>query len=157
MDDKTMILFLDIDGVLNYDTMEPIIAEGTNHGFHGVHMIDPKKVELLNALTSQTNCDVVISSTWRQKFTIEEMSNMLRVRGFVGKVIDMTPRPFKVNEREWSQKSDEIAAWLQAHPSIDKFVILDDDEFLALQNFHVRTNSQYGLTKGDVEKAVAIL
>lgn len=55
-------------------------------------------------------------------------------------------------------REQEVRAWLDAHGGVESFVILDDDqEFGALSDHHVRTDSEVGLTDLDVQRALAIL
>ncbi|WP_372371127.1 HAD domain-containing protein [Candidatus Uabimicrobium sp. HlEnr_7] len=153
------ILFLDIDGVLNFESMQPIMDcfSAPNAGFHGIHMIDPQKVEILNLIVSRSECEVVVCSTWRQKFNLVELNEMLTNRGFNGIVRDTTTLPFQ-KEGIWSKKGDEVGVWLKSNFDISAFVIIDDDdEFSLFRNFHVKTDFRVGLTNKDAEKAISIL
>jgi hypothetical protein len=52
----------------------------------------------------------------------------------------------------------EIQEWLDAHPEVERFVILDDECDMAhLEPFMVKTKFDCGLTEQDAEKAIAIL
>lgn len=54
---KNILVFLDIDGVLNNESF--LLKSG------GAEAFDPDNVKLLNKLIKETNASVVISSAWR--------------------------------------------------------------------------------------------
>ena len=87
-----IVLFLDIDGVLNsnqwyYKRKElGLSLEGDKSEF------DPDTVEILNGLISDTNAKVVLSSTWRNNYdTLEEIQTFLKDMGIVCDCIGRTP------------------------------------------------------------------
>ena len=58
------------------------------------------------------------------------------------------------------KRADEISAWLAAHPSVKRFVILDDRATASnvrLAAHFVKTDPRYGLTDDDVQRAREIL
>ncbi len=104
------VLFLDIDGVVNHhETHE------RHQGFIG---IDRNIAPLVAKIIAETDCDVVLSSTWRvHKAGREEVSE--RVAPFQ----DITPILGK-------SRGEEIQAWLDKHPEVERYAILDDDPFM---------------------------
>lgn len=119
------VLFLDVDGVLN-SVLYLQQAENMNHAepnwapgmrYDPALMIDPTLVARLNAIIEGLDVDVVLSSSWRWAFSIEQMRSFLTRRGFAGRLVDFTP--------SIGLRHTEIATWLAAHP-VDRFVILDD-------------------------------
>lgn len=121
------VLFLDVDGVLNS-------LNTTN--FSELYPIDPYKAFLVGRIQLQTGCEVVLSSSWRNHPEgIENVSKR------VVRVLDKTP---------WLDgcRGDEIHAWLEQHPEVEKYAILDDDsDMLVYQapNFF-KTTFEEGLT-----------
>ncbi len=134
------VLFLDIDGVCNsaeYMTSGRHV-KGTMLGF------DPFPVVLVKMIIQDTDCEVVLSSTWR-------LNNLSReeVRKEVVDFVDITPN------LNGEYRGYEIEAWLEKNPDVTKYAILDDDmDMLAYQapNFF-KTTWREGLTR-EIAKAV---
>lgn len=57
------------------------------------------------------------------------------------------------------ERGAEIQAWLDAHPEVTKYVIIDDqsDMLPSQMNNFVKVNQWYGLTMQDANKAINIL
>jgi hypothetical protein len=171
------VLFLDFDGVLN--SIGFLIEHGDDHSpletippnevwAHGdfvnldilegmVAQVDPIAVGRLNTLLSATGAKVVISSTWRLTLSPIGLQWVLDLAGFQGEVIGATPwiRP-KIGE--YVPRGREIKKWLQEHPEVDHFAILDDDSDMEdLGVFFVKVNNKVGLQDKDVELATHIL
>jgi histidinol phosphatase-like enzyme len=162
------IIFHDIDGVLNsedYGRSEfyLISTAGLSDAqimlqFHH-HHLDPKAIVILNDLVKRSGAEVVLSSTWRGRYSPEEMTTMLKDRGGEIKITAATPVLHgKINSSR-IPRGHEIAAYLRALPKQpESFVILDDhDDMAQLKPFLVLTNMEHGLTTDDVEKALKIL
>ena len=141
----TKVIFLDIDGVLNYQLMW---EEKVQHLRHkelpadtpkGAHDICEKKVKLLNELIRSTDAKVVVSSSWRKNRSVESLQEVLDYKGFKGEIIGKTPylnfafdESFPYNYSV--PRGCEIKAWLETNKvklntkmSKVKYVILDDD------------------------------
>jgi hypothetical protein len=134
------IIFLDIDGVL-----KPFEFE--DEGFAS------SAVEALNWLIKESQADLVISSTWRLQYSLPDLNECLLEEGVMKRAIDVTP---DLSRRHPPQKRGaEIGLWLERHPEVKRFVIIDDwDEMEALRPHLVLTNPSFGLT---LEKASAAL
>lgn len=107
------VLFLDIDGVVN--------CQFTTQRHRGFIGIDPYMALLVARIPEATGCKIVLSSTWRLNEEGRE-----EVRQQVYDFIDVTPSSFRIDER-WSTRGEEIQAWLDEHPEVTKYAILDDD------------------------------
>lgn len=132
------VIFLDIDGVLNYRNMRDIC---------------PNAVSLLNDLVEKTGANIVISSSWRISVSMIRICEELVEAGFrfPERVIGGTPC---VPERE---RGYEIKLWLKQVP-VDRFVILDDcDDVGNLFPFLVKTDTFIGLQQAHIDKASTIL
>lgn len=161
------IAFLDIDGVFNseqYACSDEYKAETAGMSdahimliAHHLHL-DPKAILLFNDLVERSGCKVVLSSTWREKYTVDEMNNMLAGRGATFKIIDRTPKIIG-KFSEVIPRGKEINEYLNSLKEVpESFVIIDDyDDMLHLKPFLVRTNVEFGLTQNDVERALQIL
>jgi hypothetical protein len=145
------IVFLDFDGVLNshvFLTESVRDREGEWDG-NEHKMLDPKAVSRVNAVLERTGARVVISSSWRHGWPIERLKEILTAAGFVGEVIDYTPRYGK-------DRGHEIDEWLQDHDEgHDPFVILDDDSDMSHMTKHlVKTAFAHGILDIHVEEAI---
>lgn len=162
------ILFLDIDGVLNS------IAYAIRTKIKGIWGLDAPCVKKLQRIVDETNCDIVIMSTWRRIHTLEEISDMLVAAGMRSPVpiIGKTPVNSHVGRLQTDCKlvrGHEVDAWLNnkdneyrvfydtAHTRHVRYCCLDDDiDFLSFQPL-VRTNIEVGLTNDDVDNCIARL
>jgi hypothetical protein len=126
----TKIIFIDIDGVLNReDTI--YIAE-----------IDPDLVAILKKIVSKTKAKIVLSSTWR----LSEISRN-KVKEYI-KFIDVTP-DFGLKPR-----GEEIASWLNKHPEVEKYAILDDDSDMRPGQPLFQTTWEKGLTEEIAQQVI---
>ena len=113
------VLFLDIDGVLSSEEYASryTIEEWEKLSYLERH-IDSKAVELINYICSETNADIVISSTWRYGRTVEQLQEVLNQRGCAFKVIGKTP------EHDIRYRGYEIDTWISKNRSRDKKKLL---------------------------------
>lgn len=154
------ILFLDFDGVLN--TLE----EGRRRGRtpKGWNRLDPDLVERVNEVFRRTECEVVVSSSWRNKVDsknpldrdivrTERAETILRNNGAIFDVYDVTP-----DLGQYVSRGDEIQAWLDKVDFQDHFAIVDDrDDMKDLRHRLVQTDPRVGIQDKDVEKLCALL
>ena len=134
------IIFLDIDGVLNsvkYDR-ERTDKEGN---------IDETRMVLLKELVDSTNAEIVLSSSWRKHWSIDdecdhigiELNSTFQKYGL--KISDKTPVLSAL------ERSIEIQTWLDEHLcEIQSFVIIDDmfGGWGPLANNLVKTDNRIG-------------
>jgi hypothetical protein len=102
------VIFLDIDGVLN--------THKTVERWRGCIGIDQVLAQRFSRLQQATGACVVLSSTWR--LSRNWKANMHR-NGVTG-IIDKTP------DLRGRIRGEEIQAWLDAHPEVHLYAILDD-------------------------------
>lgn len=144
------VLFLDIDGVLNtHKTC--LLHGGVFINSVGVKdKLDPYGSLFIKRLT-QHGIQIVLSSVWRggKRFAQE------KERAFSFPIIDRTPwHPFPDSIR-----GDEIKMWLDNHPEVTHYCIVDDDSDMLEEQkpFFVKTKHQEGITFEDMEKICKIL
>lgn len=119
------ILFLDIDGVLNYQsTLKPDIGYNSSY-----RAWCPLCVFQLKRIIEQTNCKIVISSTWR--LDKEGMAEI--VIGFIhyginpNIIIGETDRLEGISPiLEENSRLSEIEKWVKDH-DIKDYAIVDDN------------------------------
>lgn len=138
-----MIIFLDIDGVLNQ--------------LQGNYYLDRKCVENLGELCRKSKSMVVLTSSWRLGYSnvgkcspqINELKDMFREYNIaiIGRTLDLGDR------------QTEIKDYIVRH-SVDKYIIIDDD----LSEFRDKdldglfiVNYKTGLTSKDVSKILDIV
>jgi len=139
------IVFLDIDGVLNNLASSAM----------GVSLINEKAM-LVARLCSQTKASVVVSSSWKILYNLKTLQEMLWRVGVSGvDILDVTPNIHDIG----TVRGDEIKAWLNQHPNVENYVILDDNsDMLEEQLPHfVQTDHHFGLTWTEVDRAEEIL
>ncbi len=144
------VIFLDFDGVLN--TFEHLQKVADRSEWHV--MIDPEKVKLLNEIVEATGAKVVFSTSWRKLHASNKLFKFLKLNGFKGNHLGMTP-DFNDN----SHRGLEVAKWIRdCEVDIQSFVVLDDTkQFSKMPQRHVLTDMFTGLLPEHVEQAIKIL
>lgn len=161
-------IFLDIDGVLNstkYVTSDYYkqATAGMSDAevmliAHHLHL-DPEAIKLVNDLVKRSGAKVILSSTWRGKYSCEEMTEMMKGRGAEFEISDATPALFGKVHSSRIPRGKEIGHYLRLLEDWpEAYVILDDhNDMLSHLPYLVRTDVRVGLTQDDVEKALKIL
>lgn len=159
------VIFLDIDGVLN------VIGQG--HDKYG-QTFHKHFEDNLRTIIVSTGAKIVISSSWRYS-GLESLLSMWNDRQLPGDIIDITPNEQDVVQAGLAEfydsvgRGSEIQLWLNQHPEVEQYVIIDDDDDMLstqLENF-VKTSGNfhhkdcvdigYGLTIECAQKAIQIL
>ena len=149
-------IFLDVDGVLNCATTERRLVSEPVFPF-----VDTRKVLRLREILEKTGAILILSSSWREgafaHASFSDRQAYLELRAEFKRLrcplwIDCTP--FMSGSRE-----EEIKKWLERHPEVTDFVILDDVgvEFDKLKDHLVLTNWQTGLDKVAANKVIELL
>jgi hypothetical protein len=142
------VLFLDIDGVLN--NMYSMVQ-------YKAHLWPPLVYKLNEISNSDTDVKVVVSSSWRILFSDYDLKVLLGRAGWSRSdlIIGTTPRA----SRDDNTRGNEIQKWLDAHPEVTHYAIVDDDsDMLESQMPHfVNTTYELGLIDSDVKKIKKIL
>lgn len=161
-------IFLDIDGVLNSskyvtsDYYKQITAGLTDAQVmlthHHLHL-DPEALKLINDLVKRSGAKVILSSTWRGKYSCAEMTEMMKSRGGDFEISDATPVLFGKVHSSRIPRGKEIGHFLRLLEEWpEAYVILDDhDDMLTHKEFLIHTDVKVGVTQDDVEKALKIL
>ncbi len=148
------ILFLDHYGVMCLGTTEivrtehslPTAAEfaGTDKTYFSD--FDSSAVNILNQILDQTDTEIVISSDWKLKTSIEGMCKFYQKQGIKKMPIDYTTwLPGAPTYHQ--QRATEINAWLEQHPETTQWAAIDDlymgtwlTNFVWTKNVHVGIN-----------------
>ena len=156
------VIFLDIDGVLNYDG---------STSRNGIYLgIDNKRMRYLRNIVLQTDAKIVLTSTWREFYKIGAykqdtrtgiyLNNKMRRHGL--EIYD------KVSEEvPWNHRGEAIKLWLDQHPDVEAYVVIDDEIFRDYNDYDIMphliktcsnlTDKLSGLTERLTFAAVAIL
>ena len=142
------VLFLDVDEVLTSRRTIYAFMTVPRCGMKDAHkQLDTISIQLIKNIEKK-GVKIVLSSTWRIGHSVEEASKALSI-----KLFDKTgrcPTGFRGNE---------IQEWLNKHPEVTHYVILDDsDDFLPEQKrFHVKVNYRNGVLAHHYEKICRLL
>lgn len=147
------VIFLDIDGVMNN---EKFCRGNVNARMDDHTCFDPKSVAALAEILAKSGARLVLSSMWRYYNTLAQMEVFLELCGLKVEFLDRTP----LSARD-SRRGHEIAEWLEEHPEVKTYVILDDDvdisECEAVANQWIKTSWFVGLQKEHVPQALKLL
>lgn len=159
------VVFLDIDGVLNW-------YHSKSHC--GLYLgIDTARINRLAKIVEVTDAAIVLITTWKDFYTVGAykqnnktgiyMNNKFRKAGL--KIYDSA-----MDVAGWVHRGATIKVWLDKHPEVKEFVILDDEMFKDYETYNylphmIKTMYKLepdqerfaGLTDNLVEKAIDIL
>ena len=132
------VLFLDVDGVVN------------NHRTPQTDgwPIDPYCAFLVGKIQIDTGCEIVLSSSWRHSD-----DGIMAVQKKVVKLLDCTP----TERAGMESRGSEIKAWLEAHPEVTRYAILDDNRDMLdeqMPNFFQTYFFCCGLTEDIANKVI---
>lgn len=166
------ILFLDVDGVLN--SRESFLA---NHAARTAYKgkdgelatqfiwplghLSEDLIDNLNLIVEATGCSIVLSSSWRITCELPDFRGWLKQKGFLypNNIIS------KTDNIPDDARGGQIQRWLDSHPGVTKYAILDDDSEDIIGSYttkkhpnnFVKTDFKEGLQGEQVAKAIAIL
>src|SRR5437764_6841347 len=103
------VIFLDIDGVLN--------CKRTSNPRKFPFIVDPALLNRLKRLLELSGAKVVLASNWRY-----DPAGMFSARHYGVPFIDTTP------DLPNQPRCNPIADWLQRHPDVERFVVIDDED-----------------------------
>jgi len=143
------ILFLDIDGVLN---SEEYYRNSSNSG-KDFSRFDPSSVSFIKALVEEFSLKIVISSTWRYGAIDRLMHELKR-----NKLLDYLYHDWFTPVIYPAHRGTEIELWLDLHPEVTDYVIIDDDDNILEEqkNNFVNTSSHLGMNNEHYNRVRAI-
>ena len=158
--EKTKVLFLDIDGVLNCmyptpsDDHEWIDLEEWRYGFN------PELVARLRFVIANTNCKIVVSSSWRHHKNYAPYQHDRNWRDVLAEKLRRPREEVFAGETGYDEKGRrgvEILQWLSDH-YVGNYCVVDD-EIVDIEPYIdkdkiVKTDMRYGLT---IENARCII
>ena len=150
------IIFLDIDGVLNY-------ARCKARSPSGCLGIEDQPLKLLKTIVDATGAKIVLTSTWKTDWFItdhiEDLSKdgQYLINRFSSQRLGILDKTY---EESWANRGQGILDYL--HNSwCESFVIIDDERYdfeeRGLTKYFVHTSFNTGLTEEHANRAIAIL
>lgn len=144
------VIFLDFDGVLN--SQSSFIYEDNRRKVHKEQGVKGRVSETLSnecaavfqeLLNQFPEVKIVVSSTWRIIFSLEQLRIKLNEYHVDGsRIIDKTGR------RHDADRGLEIQDWLDAHPEVTHYIVIDDNDWGIVQAHppekFVRTSWDFG-------------
>lgn len=142
-----MLFFLDIDGVM-VPAKSWKSPELLNDGFPS---FSNRAVYALGKLLSKRNVSIVLTTSHKSNYTVEEWKNIFRKRGLIVNKITTLPE----NKNNYNRK-EELLHWFRSNEIKEDFFIIDDDKSLNdlpndLKNRLIQTTSSIGLTEEHIE------
>lgn len=152
------VIFLDVDGVLNW--------HGSKSRCAGYKGIDDDKVKLLKEIVIKTNAKIVLCSSWKEfwwpieKECQDEFANYLD-RKLKKQNLYIFDRTYDLG---WN-RGEGICNWLE-NKNVESWIVLDDEIFDDYERFgimsHLVKTEFYekdggGLKPEHVEKAIKLL
>lgn len=179
-EDKTRVIFLDVDGVLlPTGAVETIIIDGVALPSRDTVRESDFAISALGSLryiVQQTGASIVLSSEWRRTDSLRSSIGAVLQSQDIPKLRDwtpiLTPKPSlqEVNPiLAWCERrAREIGKWLKEHPEVTAWVALDDLNFEWADSVRVagtpwvkirsvHTNDKICLTEADAQEAIKIL
>jgi hypothetical protein len=144
------IIFLDIDGVLNSDEYYRSVDRAKNDWSR----FDPIAVDYIKKLVTEFSAKLVITSTWRFG-AVKQLDNELN-KSHLNKHLH---KDWQTPKTHPSHRGTEIKMWLDNHPEVNNYLILDDDSNMLkdqLPHF-VQTNLMSGMNNDIFIKSKEIL
>lgn len=127
---------LDFDGVLN--SYRTVWAATDNRGWMPEHL-DPVSIGLVAKLCALTDAKVVISSTWRDTFSDDQLKEVLAKKGWDNApIIGHTSTSYGYRFRG-NEVGDWMTEFVRDGNEVESWVILDD-----IQQFHVTETARGG-------------
>lgn len=142
------VIFLDIDGVINSE--RTCYAYGSLPHDSQDKFFDEVAIGMIRKLCMQTSADIVLSSSWRYHHDYRDLAKSLHLP-----IIDATT----TNNTTYVPRGVEIQEYLDYHPHITHYVIVDDNSDMldSQQENFVRTSTREGLMFEHVMKMKQIL
>ena len=149
------IIFLDVDGVLNFWDCWIDSIPNVLRGDDKTQKLSLDCINQLNRIIDETGAKIVISSTWRK---YKWLYDFLLSSPIKGEIIGETPDLLYDVSRKTS-RGLEIKEWLNdEYGEPCHFIILDDDDDMDdLMDHLIQTNYDDGLTEEIANKVISKL
>ena len=148
-----MLILLDIDGVMvtGNSWKRP---EFLNDGFPA---FSKRASDALQKMISETSADILLTTSHKSNYSIDEWKNIFNLRGIKIKNIYSLPE-----NKTYLSRKEEIMNWVNTANKSSDFVIIDDDKSLNglpkfIKDKLIQTNASIGLTMELINEALEII
>lgn len=115
-------IYLDIDGVLCLGS--EIHPKLTEWGY--VHRFNAKAVKVLNEILKKCDADIIISSDWKEHYSLKDLQSIFEWQKVIKGPIDITPSvPFSNMQLLEENRAKEILQHYETHMP-GSWVVIDD-------------------------------
>lgn len=146
---NSRVLFLDYDGVVN-TLMWNEKGTKVSYNFPSDNKVNNfQAVQWLSAFCLKCKYDIVVTSSWREERNYKECL----INGGLRKGVEILGC---TKEPDGKSRGEEIADYLNAHPEIKHYIIVDDeDDLLPEQRSHlVKVNGNYGFLEPEYRQCI---
>lgn len=149
------IIFLDIDGVLNYF--------GCKDKIGNMYFVNDEKIKILKEIIENTNAKIVLSSTWRYGwFDLDKNEESKDRNDFIklrDKLLEFGIELYDKTPIYGMYRGEEIEKWLSDKNNIDNILIIDDNvsDMYPYGRFVLQTSNATGLKRNQIKKCVSML
>jgi hypothetical protein len=147
-----MLILLDLDGVMIPATSwkKPEFLED------GFPMFSRRSIEALQKIISETSADILLTTSHKSKYSIEEWKNIFSLRGLKLNKVDKLE-----DNANYLNRKDEIMSWVNRTIELPNFIIIDDDKSLNelpkfVKDNLIQTSALVGLTNELAMEALKI-
>jgi hypothetical protein len=147
-----MLILLDLDGVMIPATSwkKPEFLED------GFPMFSRRSIEALQKIISETSADILLTTSHKSKYSIEEWTNIFSLRGLKLNKVDKLE-----DNANYLNRKDEIMSWVNRTIELPNFIIIDDDKSLNelpkfVKDNLIQTSALVGLTNELAMEALKI-
>lgn len=151
------VIFLDVDGVLNWAGSE----SRSPNGFVGV---DDSRVKRLAKIVEHSNAAIVLVSTWKEEWDHNIENCSADCKYLVKKLARRGLRIIAKTTDQMSDRGRGIAEWLDRHGEhVEAWIVLDDDAFADYETYGIMPHlvktsfGDHGLTDEHVVQAIQML
>jgi len=146
-----MIILLDIDGVM----VKAVAWKAPELLPDGFPAFTDVAIAALNMILDATGARIVLSTSHKHAFRLDEWQALFRTRGIVAPIDRLD------NNVLHRSRKDELLFWISKN-NPDAYVILDDDSSLndlpsTIKKHWIATSSMIGLTGEHVVRAISLL
>ena len=149
-----LVIFLDVDGVLNCNTSTSKCLNVTG--------IDDDKVKRLRKIVSATGAVIVLVSSWKDTWSATDKEGQDGYANYLDN--KLRRQRLKILDKTFDRGTNRGHGILQwySHKNVDKYIVLDDEVFFdyhayGIMNHLILTDPEVGLTDEDVDKAIEML
>lgn len=146
-----LVIFLDVDGVLNNCATKDRIPDC------GLIGLDEDKLQIFKNLVRRLDAYIVLSSTWRLHPKCENYLWKRLGAEIEERVVGKTKHgryDSLTGLYQSASRGEEIQDYLDSHPEIQRFIILDDANIVGPKSKrHIQTSWSEGLTPELAAKA----